>query len=475
MFTAFSFCRHDLSVALGLIVIASGAQAQVAERKGLFAESDRATASGDIALDDAGGLHMGYVHWEPEVEGAEAIYATCAGRQAACAGFEAWSTVELIPAARQVQVDVTADGRPRLLIVSTSQTQDGGYDYSYAECDGGCDLRANWTVTPVAMSWDNSMSAIMADRTPQRTFLLDAAGRPQFLYSDRNYFVEPDHYGTFWMTCKVDCTDRANWTETDIARHSEYDTEIFDAPALALSPDGKPRIVSRIFAIGENGEDAPEGLYYLSCDASCTHGASWQRVWLAQAGSGSYPSPGWDLEIDPQGRPRIAFFAGEGMEQADLSHTLIYLWCDGGDCLSSDEAWTGTVVVGEGHGEMVDLELTFEGHPRMAFRTNGGELAFSSCDTACETQDKAVWVSDLVEGQDDLSIERPTALPFTCDGEVWEGIGPQLLLPSDGRPLVAYDVSVEGRCLYEDIEQPAEVFYDFHGLWRGARLVSFAP
>ncbi|TNC63986.1 hypothetical protein [Rubellimicrobium roseum] len=467
--------RHDLSLALTLALLGSGAQAQVTERTGLFAESERATASADVAIDNVGALHMGYVHWEPEVEGAEAVYATCAGGAAACASFEAWSTVELIPAASRVQVAVTVDGRPRLLIVSTSQTQGGGYDYSYAECNAGCTDRANWTVTPIAMSWDNSMSAIMADRTPQRTFLLDAEGRPQFLYSDRNYFVEPDHYGTFWMTCKVDCTDRANWTETDIAHHSEYDTEIFDAPALTLTPDGRPRIVSRIFAIGENGEDAPEGLYYLTCDTSCTHSTSWQRVWLAQAGSGSYPSPSWDLEIDFQGRPRIAFFAGDGMEPADLSHTLIYLWCDGSDCLSSVEAWTGTVVVGEGHGEMVDLELTPEGHPRMAFRTNGGELAFSTCDTACETQDQAVWASNLIEGQGDLANERPTALPFTCDGEVWEGIGPQLLLPADDRPLVAYDVSVEGRCLYEDYQQPNEVFYDFHGLWRGARIVSFAP
>ncbi|HVG49444.1 MAG TPA: hypothetical protein VM899_15075 [Rubellimicrobium sp.] len=465
-----------LALPLALIVpVWSGAQAQVADRAGFFAESERATASADLALDGAGGLHMAYVHWEPTAEGAEAVYATCATGPEACASFEAWSTVELLPAASRVQVAVTADGRPRLLIVSTSQTQGGGYDYSYAECNAACADRANWTVTPIAMSWDNSMSAIMADRTPQRTFLLDPAGRPQFLYSDRNYFIEPDHYGTFWMTCKADCTDRTNWTETDIARHSDYDTEIFDAPALTLSPDGRPRLVSRIFAIGENGEDAPEGLYYLACDASCTHTASWQRVMLSDAGGGSYPSPGWDLEIDPQGRPRIAFFAGDGMEQADLSHTLIYLWCDGTDCLSSDQAWTGSVVVAEGHGEMADLELTSEGHPRLAFRTNGGELAFSTCDTACETQDQAVWTSTLVEGQGDLSTERPTALPFTCDGEVWEGIALQLLLQPEGRPLVAYDVSVEGRCLYEDIEQPAEVVYDFHGLWRGARLVQFAP
>src|SRR4028118_1878160 len=67
----FSDLRHPgLSLVLALIPMWSGAQAQVAERAGLFAESERATASADVALDSAGGLHMSYVRWEPEVEGA---------------------------------------------------------------------------------------------------------------------------------------------------------------------------------------------------------------------------------------------------------------------------------------------------------------------------------------------------------------------------------------------------------------------
>ena len=102
---------------------------------------------------------------------------------------------------------------------------------------------------------------------PQRTFLPDAADRPMFLYSDPNYLVEPDHHGTFWMTCKAACTDATHWRETDIAHHAVYDTEIFDAPALALTSDGPPRVVSRLFALSETGEDAPDGLYYLACES----------------------------------------------------------------------------------------------------------------------------------------------------------------------------------------------------------------
>ena len=452
----------------------SGALAQASDRSGLFPQPERSTASADVTLDAGGVLHMAFVHYESDAEGAAAVYATCAGPVEACNDPASWRKVALLGASRDVQVAVTAEGHPRLLITANSTVQPGGVDYTYAECDAGCDQVSNWTLTLLATSWDNSMSAIMSGRLPARTFVLDPAGRPMFLYSDRNYLVEPDHYGTYWMACKATCTDLANWTETDLARHSDYDTEIFGEPVLALSPDGRPRVAARIYPIAAPGEpEGRTGLHYLACDTACTSPASWRRTWIVDTGGGSYPSPTWDLAIDPQGRPRIALFAGDGMEQADLSHSLIYLWCDETDCLSSDEAWNGNAVVGDGHGEMADLTLDALGRPRMAFRTSDGSLGYAWCDEACETAGTA-WNGHFVEGQAELSPERPTALPFTCDGEVWEGLGPQLLLGSDGQPVVAYDVSVEGRCLYREFGEP-EITYEFHPLWRGARLVSFAP
>jgi hypothetical protein len=82
----------------------------------------------------------------------------------------------------------------------------------------------------------------------------------------------------------------------------------------------------------------------------------------------------------------------------------------------------------------------------------------------------------MVEGQGELSTERPTALPFTCDGELWNGVSPQIALTAEGRPVVAYDVSVQGRCLYhEDGTPETDVTYEFHEIWRGARVVTFAP
>ena len=54
----------------------------------------------------------------------------------------------------------------------------------------------------------------------------------------------------------------------------------------------------------EDGSDAPEGLYYVGCDAQCEQHESWQRAFLMPTGSGSYPYPGWDVDLTADGRPR---------------------------------------------------------------------------------------------------------------------------------------------------------------------------
>ena len=107
---------------LSLALLAGAAQAQVADRSGLFFEDYRGTGSSDVALDPSGVVHAAYVHYEPEVEGAQAVYGACTGDAAGCATSGPWSLVELMPAARDVQVAVTPEGQPRLLIVSTSHS-----------------------------------------------------------------------------------------------------------------------------------------------------------------------------------------------------------------------------------------------------------------------------------------------------------------------------------------------------------------
>jgi hypothetical protein len=140
----------------------------------------------------------------------------------------------------------------------------------------------------------------------------------------------------------------------------------------------------------------------------------------------------------------------------------------------TDTAWNGNVVLSDGGGEQASLALDPQGRPRMAFRTSSGELGYEWCDEACESPEGA-WGATYVEGQMELVEARQTALPFTCDGELWNGQGPQLTLLPDGAPLVTYDLSVQGRCLYEDRDEPDVTYYNFHEIWHGARMLVFRP
>jgi len=67
--------------------------------------------------------------------------------------------------------------------------------------------------------------------------------------------------------------------------------------------------------------------------------------------------------------------------------------------------------------------------------------------------------------------ERPQAMPFHCDGEVWNGVMPSLAL-SDTTATIGYDIVVNARCLYKDYQDPVPS-YTFHELFHGTRVASF--
>jgi hypothetical protein len=229
-------------------------------------------------------------------------------------------------------------------------------------------------------------------------------------------------------------------------------------------------MLATIYPFDAEGNPLEYGLYYLACETMCIDKANWQRTRVIDPGSGSYPNPTWDLEVTDDGRPRVVLFAGDGMEQEDLDHELIYFWCDA-DCLS-EANWHGHVAGwGAGNGESPDLELNTLGQPRIAHLTERDDLAFTSCEEKCES-DAGVWNSVFGEENQTAADARPTALPFHCDAEIWGGFMPQLALAGD-TPWMAYDLTVEGRCLYKEIGDPNPIpTAVFHEIWRGARLVT---
>lgn len=154
------------------------------QRGARFLEPVLKHASADLALDANGGMHAAYAHFIPNAEHPRAVYTFCTADPSGCADAAAWQSVALGDRVREVQLELTAQGQPRLLIVSDEEGRDG-QEYYYAACDQNCGNFASWSSTLVVTSY-NATSVTDADQ-PQRSFALDPAGRPAFLYNDRNY------------------------------------------------------------------------------------------------------------------------------------------------------------------------------------------------------------------------------------------------------------------------------------------------
>lgn len=424
------------------------------------------SASAALAADNSGALHAAHTGYDGET-GDFIYYRHCA---TACGNAANWGAVELpFTDPELIQIAVTPDGHPRLLIQSAMFASGASTLFSYAECDTDCLVPANWRIAPIANRAESTLGGLFQYRISEHSFALDGSGRPWFVYTDANYLAEPDHYGTFLTTCAADCTDPENWTDTNVAVRlpDQYATEYWDQVALAVTPDGRPRLLGKVYPLDEAGnriEDG-DGLYYYECDTGCDERSNWRRTRLIETGFGSYPNPGWDLEILPDGRPRAVLFTGTEMSQPSLDNTLLYLWCDT-DC-TAENSWNGHGLTARGDGEAPDLALTAAGAPRIAFLGEHGDLGFLDCDVDCQSS-SGQWSLRLQDSTGEASADRPTALPFTCDAEIWNGFLPRLALAKD-KPWFAYDLVVEARCLYQEIGDPL-ITYEFHELWRGTRL-----
>lgn len=437
---------------------------------GIFLDRTVKTASASTAIDAAGGFHTAYIHYVADVEGTPAVYGYCPPTD--CSKAANWQYAELLDETREVQLSLTTAGQPRLLIVTNSAVYSGGKDYHYAACNASCTQSSQWTITRVLSSWGTDSFDVNNDRTPQHSFALDHQGRPRFFYQDRNYFyAEPDHYGAFYAYCDANCTNAASWQQTEVGRFINYDAELFDLPSLTFTSTGQPRVISRVYAKNADGSEAPTGLYYYECNASCGQTASWQRVFLIPTGTGALPHPSWDIELDSSNRPRVVIFTGTDLTPESVENSLLYLWCNT-NCLDVNNWDFNSVGLAREVGQSPDLELNAQGKPRIAWIDITGDAGYSWCNTACESATPP-WQSKIVETEAALRQNFPQAIPFSCDSDVWEGLAPILSLDKSGNPRLAYDVSVEARCLYDDPNDGQPPYYQFMPVWRAARLAYF--
>lgn len=442
----------------GMILIAWILAAAASAQPGasFFLGTDTKTGSSAVVVDPKGGHHLAFAQHLPMTDKPQFFYYYCPSD---CTNDENWNGVSGGDAVTEVQLAVTPFGQPRLLVRSTNP-KDSGNLYEYFECDHDCSEGANWDGTEIFTRWGTDIFDLHDLQQPQRSFALDPWGRPRVVYFDRNYLVEPDHYGTFYTWCDAKCTRRENWREVQISTPYAYDFEPYAHASLTFTREGAPRIVAGVLTLSFTNE--PSGVYYAGCDRGCERFENWKRVFLIERGQGDKPS--WDVELDSQDRPRAVVYGGPSDDK------LYYLSCDA-DCFQQASWRRQQVAVPQSGGYHPDLELTADGKPRIAYvQARGGGVGMVSCESGCEAAG-ASWSNTEIEGARVLDAEYPVARPRGCDAGLWTALSPVLSLDFAGRARVAYDAKYDTRCLYQDPTRPDPPYYRFTELWHTGRVL----
>jgi hypothetical protein len=301
-------------------------------------------------------------------------------------------------------------------------------------------------------------------------------GRPRFLYSDYNYSIEPDRYGTYYKYCDADCLEADNWGEVLVGRY-DPDTvryEMFEYPSLVFTRQGQPRILAGYIDFDQDDGGSPPAqgdqenplLHYLQCDDGCDDVNNWDRVDLWPRGQG--PEPGWDLAMDDQDRPRIAFYPA-ALE--DGSGEQLYYGLCNTDCAKAESWRRANLDLGDGHGGDPDIVFDPDGFPRIAYVAHdGAALGFAECTANCDTVN-AVWGTILLDSNTELEEDWAVPLAPICDGGLWNFWTPSVAYDAAGNIRLVADVTYHGYCWWNtDYDEWIES-YQFSLIQRSVRGV----
>jgi hypothetical protein len=439
-----------------------------AEGSAIFMEPNSKTGSPDIAIDAQGGTHLVYRYHVPVNENPDGIYAYCPAPSSSCADPARWQRLNIGGPVDSIQIALTPAGQPRVLAIGPSQGNSSYASYYYGECNANCLSEAGWSFVNVTSSYTSG--DLTGYYLPKRSFALDPQGRPRFVFGNADFTTEPDLYGGYYATCDSGCDQAESWsisrfTHQIMGESYLLEYEQISQLSLDFTTDGRPRVVAMLYPMRSLGQ--ADGIYYFACDEGCEDDANWDRAWVFERGNGPYPM--WDIAIDGQNRPRIAIYKEDTLD--GTGRRLYFLQCDGG-CLNSAAWQTANLGLSREVGDGVDLELDAQGRPRLAYLNGSDNLGYSWCNAGCT--DPAAWQHVIAESSTQLEAEYPVARPVTCNAGLWDTYAPSLALDAQGHPHVGYNGSYKARCQYQDPNDPGQIYDTFLEIWHSVRLVTFA-
>jgi hypothetical protein len=422
--------------------------------------------SASLALDGQGKMHVAFSRVAPFFpnSGHAVFYGSCHPAQVDCGQVANWQVGEVASLADGwpwVQLQVTADGRPRLLLTRTiARAGSTGELYRYAECNSNCALAQSWLALDITDratggSWYNTDNSY-------HNFALDNLGRPRFIYEDGGNDAG-EHKGAYYVFCNNNCTQPGSWFETRIDAHGGL-VYVDERASLLFTADGRPRVFARDGG-DFSGPDTSSKLLYLECNANCNNSANWSLpLRLRGTGHGSSVHT-WSTAVAQNGALRLTFYPRGG--------PFYYMWCNdnctqlgnwGEYSLEFDESDTGNYSA---------LALDSNGRPHIALRSGSNfSLNYLWCDGACET-DNAQWNMAVVEPIGQVGEEHPiTPLPTCVRGSWFGGLRPVIALDAQDNPRFAYDAEYMMEC-YINPGDPNDPRTRVETKWWTTRFVYF--
>ena len=390
-----------------------------------------------VAVDSAGGLRAVYAATAADSAGKRpAYYVTC---DVGCTGPEVFNTVALGDGVASGQLTLDPQGRPRLLLELAPDAQ-GTVRYQYWACDAACAQAESWAGATVALG---RATAAPSATEQQRSFALDAQGRPRFAF-----FANPTGAtglaGELFASCDANCLEPASWR---VAKLGDLE---WRTPSLALGPDGLPHLA---YAARQPSSGAPV-VGYLECSQSDCSGANAGQLLIATATAGAAPEPVLALRLTAAGGPRLLLYPGTGTGGDLPAGHLTYLSCDSG-CAAARGGWSLVDLssLGANFGEGgLDLGAgragpTARGAPHAGARRRAGVRLVRRRLRLSTEGWQAGRILSLGTAAQELGLPLGQACPDcsppipVCPNDAYAaGAWPSLALDAAGNPRIAFEV-----------------------------------
>jgi hypothetical protein len=385
------------------------------------------TYGASVAVDPTGGIHVAYaIYAGADKNKRPAVYAYCRGD---ASKTENWSSIRLGEAVQDVRLALDPAGHPRLMLFGPKADPNTEWrvQYQYGECKGDPTQASNWNLTTMATPIE--AIATRAENN-NRFFAVGPQGQAAFVYTDTS---NNNHPGTFYLSCPGGCGDLSNWTETPLS--IDY---LFDKPSLSFSPTGQPRLAFGVF------KDNELYLAYAQANSDGTGPSDWSSAILTKM----HGSATFSLAIDGRGFPRLAFSSGSYAVAPFTDHQLYYLWSTTGSPIDL-ATWSfnnvGLFLTSGG----VDLVLDGNGRPRLSYLTGSG-LEFGWCDQNAESESPS-WQHRVIESNDALAANYDVLPINRCTVSAWvNGQRSSIALDPAGNPRFAYDAQHLWNGVYTD-------------------------